>query len=477
MAETREPRRLGVVPQGIRLDVLCAFLLMSVVPLVVLLLVAGWFAFPSVREFYHLEQWFPLIASPSEATWWLLSILTLTMAISLLGSAYLAVKIITPVIHLSHHAKSLAAGDYDARMTDDARTGELGDLSAALKKLTSQIRTNMVELKQLGDRTTQMNFEINTRMVMLSGLLQIGELIGGGAGLDIVLDLVVEKLALLDPQGFSFLSLQPVEGLPVTLRRSHNVDLGRLTIPPPKPATVTIDAGHRPSAGLEPLWKQLDGANVVLQPVFVRGKPVGMLGVGNRYPEFAWTQESVDLAGIFAKQISIALENDLLLRKTKLLAIHDELTGAYNETYVRQRLTEELKRALLYQRPCALAMFAIPGLADYRRRAGEPQSEQVLKQAVRIIQESVTDIDRVGRFGGNEIAVLLPERSKRQALEVAEAVRRRANASLAELAAGDALALVSSVVENPLDGVTADELITKASAALSKASPTQGHGA
>ncbi len=466
-------QRLIVLPTGIRLDLLTAFLLMSAVPLVVLLLVAGWFAFPNVREFYHLERWFPLIATPSDSTWWLLSVLTLTMAVSLLGSLYLAAKIIKPVIHLSHHAQSLAAGDYDAAMTEEARAGELGDLSAALNKLTSQIRTNMVELKQLGDRTTQMNFEINTRMVMLSGLLQIGELIGSGVGLDMVLDLVVEKLALLDPQGFSLLSLQPIEDLPLTLRRGHNVDLDRLTWPPPKPVPVMMDATHRPPTGLEPLWKQLNQPNLVLHPVFIRGKPVGALGVGNRYPGFGWAQEFVDLTAVFAKQVSIALENELLLRKTKLLAIRDELTGAYNEAYLRQRLAEELKRAILYQRPCALVMFTIPGLPHYRQRAGEPQSEQVLKQAVRIIQESVTDIDRVGRFSGNEIVVLLPERNKRQALELADSMRQRANAALAAQGTGGSLTLVGSVVENPLDGVTAEELITKASAALSDASTTR----
>jgi len=42
-----------------------------------LFLVAGWFAFPNVREFYQLSRWFPLIESSTEATWWLIGLIIL----------------------------------------------------------------------------------------------------------------------------------------------------------------------------------------------------------------------------------------------------------------------------------------------------------------------------------------------------------------------------------------------------------------
>jgi nitrogen fixation/metabolism regulation signal transduction histidine kinase len=100
-----------IFPRGIRTKLLWAFVLMSVVPLVMLFCVAAWFAFPSVREFYQLERWFPMIANPAGATWWVIGLLALTVVIALLGGVYLTIKLIDPIVRLTHEAKHLARGD------------------------------------------------------------------------------------------------------------------------------------------------------------------------------------------------------------------------------------------------------------------------------------------------------------------------------------------------------------------------------
>ena len=460
--------QIGLVPRGIRSKLLLAFLLMSAVPLVMLIFVAGWFALPSVREFYHLEQWFPLIATPADATWWLLSLLLLTIVIALLGGAYLAMKIVEPVIHISHEAKQLAEGEYD-RSLSLGLGDELGDLTWALNQLTTRIRDNMGELKRFGEQSTKINLEIHKRFVMLSGLLQIGELVSNGEELNVVLDVVVEKLALLEDQEFSFLCLQPVEGLPVTLHRANGIEVSALRSVFVGSTQTLIDGERPPTAAMKPMWEQLGRPNLLVQAVSVRKRVIGVLGVGNRHPPYRWSPEMVDLATIFAKQTSIAVENELLLRKTKALAIYDDLTGAYNEAYMRGRFAEEIKRAVLHQRPCALAMFFVHDLADFRRRHGDPEAERALKKIVRLVQESVTEIDRVGRLPGNTLAVILPERNKRQAVEAMEEIRQRVAAAF-EAATDplDRLTLVGSVAENPVDGATAEELIAKASSMIQR---------
>lgn len=462
--------RLAVAPTGMRSKLLWAFVLMSVVPLAMLLLMAAWFAFPSVRDFYHLERWFPLITIPQAANWWLFSLLVLTVVISLLGGVYLAVRIIEPVIDLSHEATQLAEGR-EVRELPVRHDDELGDLTRALNHLTSRIRTNMDELKQFGERTTQMNLEIHKRLVMLSGLLQIGELISQPAELGVILDLVVERLASLDAQGFSFLCLQPMEEFPVNLHRAQGIDLRDLKSVVFDTGQMVVDATHPPTELMTPMWEELKQPNLMVQPVLVRNRAVGILGIGNHHQAYAWSSEVMDLVAVFAKQLSLAIENELLLRKNKALAIHDELTGAYTDSYVRQRLAEEIKRAMTYRRPCALALFAIRDLAGYRQRRGQPEADRVLRKVVRLIQESITEIDRVGRLEGNEIAVLMPERNKRQAMELMEEICRRAAAAFSSASDPQGQpTLLGAVAENPLDGATAEELLTKASAALGGAS-------
>lgn len=459
---TGSPLRLAVAPTGMRRKLLLAFLLMSAVPLAMLMLVAGWFAFPFVREFYRLDHWFPLIAAPMEGTWWVFGLLVLTVLIAFLGGIYLAIKIVHPVIRISQQATKMAQGDYE-HPAATGHGGELDDLTWSLNQLTSRIRNDMVELKRYGERSSQLNLDIHKRVVMFSGLLQIGELISSGGQLDLVLDLVVEKLAMLEDHSFSFFCLQPLEGLPVTLRRTSGFDVELLRAVAFESAAATIDAAHPAATAMRPTWEQLGQPNVLIQPVVVRKQPVGILGIGNRNPHYQWSQELTDLMTIFTKQASLAIENELLRRTTKALAIYDELTGVYNEAYMRQRLGEEIQRAVLYQRPCALAMFQVEDLADFRRRHGDPEAERTLKQITRLVQACVTDVDRVGRLDGNLLAVVLPECNKRQAAELMEQICQRVLQAFAGAPDPlDRLAVLGSVSENPVDGSTAEELITKA---------------
>jgi diguanylate cyclase (GGDEF)-like protein len=199
----------------------------------------------------------------------------------------------------------------------------------------------------------------------------------------------------------------------------------------------------------------------------MRAHRIGALGMGNRRASYTWMTEWVDLVKVFAKQTSIAIENEVLLRKAKTLAIRDELTGVYNERYIKRRLEEEIKRAIMYQRPCGLLMFRPTGLVAYRQQFGEPEAERFLKKVARFIQESVTEIDRVGRFAGNEIVVVLPERNKRQAMEISEELGRRMVTTFEEFMNGTTpLKLEVGIAENPLDGITGDDLVEKASVSL-----------
>ena len=454
-------------PTGIRLQLVWAFLFMSAIPLVMLCLIAAWFAFPQVRTFYRMDDWFPLITNPSGATWWVFALIALTALISLLGGAYLAIRIIDPVIRINEQARRLAAGDYSGTPVQlKHRDDELGQLTASLGELTGRIRQSMEELQQFGQRTTKLNLEIHQRVAMLSSLLQISEAISRGTDLNTVLDLVIKQVGSLDERGFSFLCLQPIEELPLILRRGHAIDLTLISAVA-FDSQLLIDAGHPPSGAMQAIWERLDRANLIVQPVLVRRRLVGVLGVGNYHTNYHWPTELVDLIGIFIKQASIALENEIMLKKTRTLAVLDELTGVYNERHVRQRLAEELRRAAIYQRPCALLMFFIQGLQAYRKRHGEPEAEAVLKQVARQVQELVTEVDRVGRFDSNELVVLLPERNKRQAMEMGEAIRRKiTETALAGRDLAEELQLGVGVAENPLDGVTGEELLEKARARI-----------
>lgn len=464
-------RHVRLVPRGIRLKLTFAYLLMSAVPLTMLVLVAGWFAFPHSRQLYHLDRWFPVIADSVASTWWLVGLILITVVIAVLGAAYLTVKIVEPVVRITHEATQLAQGDYTVRLPETGRD-EFGVLGSSLNQLTSRIRTNMEELKQVGEQTTRLNREVQHRVMLLSTLTHIGELIGSGADVDAVLDLVVEQLAQFDDEGLTFLALHPLPGVTISPRHGRRLDLSLLADVPMSPETFVVDRTHAPVPPWRGLWERLGRPNLVLCPVVVRRQTIGTLGLGNRQREHVWTKEAIDLAAVFAKQAAMVLENELLVRKTKALTVHDELTGVYTEAYLRQRLTEELKRAVMYQRPCAVVRFSIAEFAAYHQRKGESQAAAVLKRAAHAIQESLGEVDRVGRFDDHDLLVVLPERNKRQALELAHDIGRQITSTFAaEADPEDHLTVVSGVAENPLDGATVEELLRKASEALGARGP------
>jgi diguanylate cyclase (GGDEF)-like protein len=80
-----------------------------------------------------------------------------------------------------------------------------------------------------------------------------------------------------------------------------------------------------------------------------------------------------------------------------------------------------------------------------------------------LINDSVSEIDRVGRIGDDVFAVILPEKNKRQAQEIAENIRQKVESAYSEHYEAEKRVTISAAVsENPLDGITSDELIKKA---------------
>jgi diguanylate cyclase (GGDEF)-like protein len=156
-------------------------------------------------------------------------------------------------------------------------------------------------------------------------------------------------------------------------------------------------------------------------------------------------------------------ELDRLMNRIEKLEIKDPLTGLYNEGFIRNRLNEEIRRAVLYHRPCSFIILDIDNFRSFHQNFGLLQSETVLKKISALISESITEIDRAARFGDDSFAVLLPEKNKRTAQEVAEGIRKKIEDNYTkETDSNKRVTISAGVSENPIDGINADELITKA---------------
>lgn len=413
----------------------------------------------------------------------------LDIAVSMLVSIFIAVigffvikEIFDRITSVSSIAKMIAAGDL-SRKIDVEREDEVGDLGDSLNQLTERIRSNMDELKSYSEKTTQINLEIQKRVLVLSSLLQISSLISQGAKLEDILRLITEKARLLAESDTSYLLFLEEETGAFYTKVVDGLNLQHIS-------KLKIDPGHEIYNRLVKINKafvldrdnilpentrlvfaeHLKLKNLLIVPVFLLGKTIGVLGIGNTQADFYYKKDDLDLMDILARQVAISVENDVLMHRVEKLEIKDALTGLYNESFIRNRLQEEIKRAIRYQRPCAFTLFNIDNFKEFQNEFGLLHSEAALKKIANLIRESVTDIDRVARSGDNEFAVVLPEKNKRQALDLAEEIRKKVEFSFSEEQQADKrLTISGSVSENPLDGVDAEKLIVKAKESLNLA--------
>lgn len=414
--------------------------------------------------------------------------LDITIAIAV--SVFIAVigffvikEIFDRVLSVTSEAKLIAAGDI-SRKVEAGREDEIGDLGESLNQLTQRIRLNMDELKNYGEKTAQINLDIQKRVLVLSSLLQISSLISQGAKLEDILKLTTEKSRLLAnsdvaylffrEEGFDEFQIKAVDGLNVQSLLQAKIKEETAGI-----FSKLIKSGRHlvmdnknilPPNLREDLRQRLGLKNAMALPVYLKGRVAGILGIGNVKDSFLYAKDDLDLLDIFAKQVSIAVENDILMHKVEKLEIKDALTGLYNELFIRSRLQEEIKRAITYQRPCSFILLNVDNFQKFHESFGSLQAEGALKRVALLIRDSVSEIDRVARFGDNEFAVVLPEKNKRQAQETAENIRKKIEFTFSEEQdVNKRLTVSGGVSENPLDGINAEELVSKAKGLVSSA--------
>ena len=151
-----------------------------------------------------------------------------------------------------------------------------------------------------------------------------------------------------------------------------------------------------------------------------------------------------------------------LLEKVEKLSLKDRLTGLYNATYIRERLGEEIQRAIHYQRPCSFAFLVIKGFEDYVSEMGAAVSEQALKGIADVLANHLREFDRAARVGRGEFVIIFPDKNKKKCIEIVEKLGREVSALGLKSLSAEALALCVGISENPIDGVQAEDLYLKA---------------
>jgi diguanylate cyclase (GGDEF)-like protein len=164
--------------------------------------------------------------------------------------------------------------------------------------------------------------------------------------------------------------------------------------------------------------------SVALLPLIAQGSLFGSLNLASadrsRYTERHARDFHVRLASI----ASLCLQN-AMNRERLLVSSHtDLLTRWYNRRYLDLRLPQEVARALRYREPLCCLMLDLDRFKRINDRYGHPAGDTVLREVAGRIQRQLRSSDLRVRYGGEELVVFLIRTTERDAVGVAERIRR-----------------------------------------------------
>lgn len=125
---------------------------------------------------------------------------------------------------------------------------------------------------------------------------------------------------------------------------------------------------------------------------------------------------------LIAREIT---ERKVMEEKLSGLTLRDGLTGLYNHSFLQKTLYQELKKSNAQGRPLAFVLLNIDNFKFYNDSFGHPTRDELLKQFARVLLDNTRSSDIVGRYGGDEFGIILPDTGYKLAEQIGERLRRQ----------------------------------------------------
>lgn len=168
--------------------------------------------------------------------------------------------------------------------------------------------------------------------------------------------------------------------------------------------------------------------SLLIAPMALRTGVVGALVVGQTQGgAFGETQRQ--MLAITATQVATAVNNAQLFGRVSQLASTDGLTGLYNHRFFQDALRRALETYHRYGRNFSLILADLDHFKRINDTHGHQAGDQVLVEVGRRIGRTIRSSDIAARYGGEELAIILPETDHDGALNLAERIREAIAAS------------------------------------------------
>ena len=350
-------------------------------------------------------------------------------------------------------ARRLAGGDFSAQVPT-VGNDEFAELGEEFNKMSKELERRLVELGQ-------------ERKRMQDSMLRLGEAVASGLNRDALLELVVRTA---------------VDGV--------GADAGRVIVRGPDGVTLQQRSSVGVMNGLEHAVASVESealrdgnpretvegeANAIAHPLRDGDgrQVVGVVSVGRTGKPF--TPGDRELVRYLAGQAARSIENVQLHETATTRSITDELTGLSNRRAFDDALAAEVERCRRYGGSVGLILLDLDNFKTINDTYGHQQGDIVLQQVARVLRDASREVDHPARYGGEELAVVVPGTDLEGTFNLAERMRVRiGDLRIPRIDGRGAISVTTSCGVAAVPPTTADEriLLGAADSALYEAKGT-----
>jgi diguanylate cyclase (GGDEF)-like protein len=209
--------------------------------------------------------------------------------------------------------------------------------------------------------------------------------------------------------------------------------------------------------------------SVLCYPLQRRGEKIGVIELINKRGG-AFTPEDQSMMEMMLNPLAIAVRTVDMFENAERLTITDDLTKLFNYRYLMKYLQADVKRCLRYKKKVSLLFIDVDGFKRINDTFGHLVGSQALAEMGQVFKRILRETDVVGRYGGDEFVIVLPETPLNGAMVIAERIRKKVEEC--EFVAQNLsirLTVSLGVANCPKHTLTAEGLIKKADAAMYRA--------
>ena len=302
-------------------------------------------------------------------------------------------------------------------------------------RLYAAERERACQLEALHQATTALLVTLEQDAVLdriLSGALQM--IPAAEKGVLHLVDPETGRLRIGACQGYEEVPLLPIQTNAIHQRRPLLVN-GKAFGP-----ALPSNTCHREGNGSQP---------ALVIPLLLEERAIGVLSLEAR-PHTTFTQDDLQLLTTFAATATTAIHNVQLHAEMQKLATLDPLTGLYNRRAFLEMGRHEASRAQRYGYPLAVLMIDLDHFKWVNDTYGHAVGDQVLVEVARLWEQGLRKVDLLGRYGGEEFVVLLPDTDVAGACQAARTMPKL----LSSLSSASRLKRGASVGSSPIRSST-----------------------